>query len=128
MKNSASLSKHWIDFIANRPEFRAGPELRAAFEMSRVTRLCECGCNSFDVESITGGSRPIASPSETGKIAFLMELPTCRPDGLAEFMVYVNSHGQFTGMDVHFNGNCDPMPEVLVFEQPPIHLHGELVA
>jgi hypothetical protein len=127
MANSAVLSKQWVEFVARRPEFRTGQKLRAAFERSRITRLCMCGCNSFDLEPLSG-SPPIATPSESGKIAFLMELRSSDPEGLAEFMVYVNGQGQFVGMDVHFNGNCDPMPPALTLDQLPIHLHGELVA
>lgn len=49
MKNTPETARHWTQFVANRPGLSAGTELLAQFEEGEITRLCEYGCNSFNL-------------------------------------------------------------------------------
>jgi hypothetical protein len=43
-----------------------------------------------------------------------------------EFILFVDAKGNFDGLDVHFNGNTEPMPESVAFSEPPYHVYGIL--
>jgi len=128
MTNSAETAAHWAKFIAERPEFVAGEELLAQFNAGKITRLCECGCNSFNVELEEGRqTAPIAPSSEKGQVVFLAEFQIVQPPGASlEFIVYADAKGNFDGLDVHLNGNTEPIPDKLVVSEAPYHVYGIL--
>lgn len=127
MNNTATTAARWVAFIAARPEFRAGEALLAEFKAGKVSRLCECGCNSFNLELDPNPSTvPIAPPSEKGQVVFLAEFTTTNPSGSLEFIVYANAQGHFDGLDVHFNGNTEPIPESFTLSEAPYHVYGML--
>ena len=128
MTNSAETAAHWAKFIAERPEFVAGEALLAQFNAGKITRLCECGCNSFNVELEAGRQTvPIAPASEKGQVVFLAAFLAVQPSGASlEFIVYADANGNFEGLDVHLNGNTEPMPNKLVVSEVPYHVHGIL--
>jgi hypothetical protein len=50
MANTEEKAREWIDRLAAQPAIPFGSSLRKIFESARLTRLCDCGCNSFDIE------------------------------------------------------------------------------
>lgn len=128
MTNSADTAAHWTKFIAECPEFVAGEALLAQFSAGKITRLCECGCNSFDMVLEEGRqTAPIVPPSGRGHAVFLAEFPTKQPPGASlEFIVYADAKGNFDGLDVHLNGNTEPIPEKLAVSEAPCHAYGIL--
>lgn len=127
MTNCTETATRWARFIAERPEFAAGEALLAQFSAGKVTRLCECGCNSFNLELDSNTkTAPIAPPSEKGQVVFLAEFTTTNPNGSLEFILYANAQGNFDGLDVHFNGNTEPIPESFTLSESPYHVYGIL--
>ncbi len=58
---------------------------------------------------------------------FLAEFPVEQPPGASlEFIVYADAKGNFDGLDVHLNGNTEPIPEQLVVSEVPYHVYGIL--
>ena len=127
MKNTKETAVSWVNFIAGRPEFTAGTALLAQLDNSVICDLCNCGCNSFNLErEVSSKVVPIAGESEAGKVVFLIEFATEDPSGSLEFILYADEEGNFDGMDVHFNGNTEPMPENVSIIEPPFQVYGEL--
>ncbi len=127
MKNTLESAKHWVSFIAARPEFACGEKLLTQFGNAKLTNFCACGCQSFNAEVAVGTLiEPIAPQSERGGLAFALEFKTTNPEGSLEFIVFTDKYGNFDGMDVHFNGNTEPVPESIQIEEPPYHVFGVL--
>jgi hypothetical protein len=127
MSNVAETAARWATFIAGRPEFLAGEALLTQFRAGTITRLCDCGCNSFNLElGPNSGTTQIAPPSEKGQVVFLTEFTTADPSGSLEFIVYADAQGNFEGLDVHFNGNTEPIPETFTLSETPYHVYGIL--
>jgi len=57
MSNTLARASKWTHFLASRAEFPAGERLLAAFHAGKITRLCDCGCDSFDIEIPEGAEK-----------------------------------------------------------------------
>jgi hypothetical protein len=127
MKNSIDTAARWTKFIAERPEFICGNALISQFGAGKITRLCECGCNSFNIELTRNvNTTPMVSPTNGGRAVFFIEFATAEPMGSLELIVFADAQGNWDGIDVHFNGNTEPMPDNFVVVEPPYHVHGVL--
>jgi hypothetical protein len=127
MKNTYEKAKRWANFIAQRPEFIAGDKLLLQFEAGTVSHLCECGCNSFNLTANPNiKTDPIAPKSERGATVLILEFFTENPEGTVEFIVYADADGNLDGIDVHFKGNSEPMPENFDLVEPPYQVYGAL--
>jgi hypothetical protein len=125
--NSEALARRWTEFIAARPEFKPGRLLVEHFESGSITRLCDCGCNSYELKvSPTAKVAKLAPPSERGGMAFQLEFNTPEPGKTVEFTVFVDSGGFLSGLDVDYCGNSYPMPDEPEFVEPPFHQYGAL--
>lgn len=121
MTNDIATAKKWTEFVAGRPEFSAGRLLLEQFEMGEITDICGCGCNSYSMKPADNVSvPPLVPPGEGGGASFLMEFESVEPNGTLEFILHTDSAGNLDGMDVHFNANSEPVPEM------PYHVHGQL--
>ena len=68
MMNSDAKARSWLEFLAGEPFVPFGPTLQAHFNAGTITRLCGCGCNSFDLEISQGVTlEPIVPPGRSGK-------------------------------------------------------------
>ena len=120
MGNSVAKATHWTAFLAARPEFPLGDRLLDAFRAGQITRLCDCGCNTFDI-TVPEGTVPLTSPGASGSVfelSFQVE-----DSGSLEFVLFVDRRGQFSGIEVDYCANSYPVPEAPVVKEPPYHVH-----
>ena len=125
--NSAAVARTWVDFLAVRPEIPWGQRLVAAFDVGEITRLCDCGCNSFDlVVPAEASVAPIARAGGSGAvfdIAFKAQ-GEGPPDqlGSLELVVFADTRGHFAGVEVDYCANSYPVPAHLVVADAPYHV------
>jgi len=125
--NDSATARKWIEFVASRPEFSAGEALLGQFENGRITRICSCGCNSFDFSIEVNAVVPqLASEGGKAGAAFSMEVETMQPNGVLEFVLFTDVAGNLAGLDVHFNANSEPVSESVRLAAKPFHAYGEL--
>ena len=100
--------------------YPAPSRLEAQFNASNITRLCNCGCNSFDVEVQSSERlRPLALPKRQGGMIFETDLSL--DDGRQiELLVFCNKDGNLSGIDIDCNGNSEPVPTRLAVSGVPI--------
>ena len=117
--NTYLRAEKWVEFLATRPEFPAGEKLLAAFHAGTISRICECGCNSFDIE-IADDCDVIAlsKPGEYGSV-FEMEFSTNEENTSLRFFIFTGKNGHLAGIDVEYCGNAYPVPENPVLSEPP---------
>jgi hypothetical protein len=124
--NSASKAAFWTEFVARHVAFPAGPKLRAAFQAGRITRLCDCGCNSFDIEVPEGAGIPaLAKPGGYGSVfemSFNVNELGHEERRSLEFVVFADARGQFAGMNVDYCANSFPVPDNVEVQEPPFHV------
>jgi hypothetical protein len=121
MSNSAAKAEAWTEFLASRPEFPRGERLRAALRAGKITRLCDCGCNSYDVEVPEGRCERIAAPGGSGAV-FEISFSTEGASGSLELIVFVDAHGQLAGVEVDYCANSFPVPDNVQIKEPPYHV------
>jgi hypothetical protein len=124
MSNTLARASKWVTFLASRSEFPAGDKLLAAFHAGKVTRLCDCGCNSFDIEVEEGTVMPLAQPGARGGAVFEMEFQTSDEQHTLEFVVLVEANGQLSGIEVDYCANSYPVPDEPVLVEPPYHVRA----
>ena len=111
MSNSLEIAHDWIDVLARRPEIPFGELLRQHFAAARVTRLCDCGCNSFDCQIPAEATlQPLMANAKGGvffEIAF--EGEAAEP---IDVLFFCDARGYLSGIDInHGLSNSQPMPE-----------------
>lgn len=122
MKNTEARARRWVEFLVGRPEFEAADRFLAAVNVGRITRLCDCGCNSFDLEiPAQCDVQPLASPGAPGSV-FEMEFRTSEENTSLAFIVFADERGHLAGVDVDYCANSFPVPEVPVLIEPPYHV------
>ena len=127
MKNSAALALKWTEFVASRPEFQCGDLLLRQFSAGQITRLCECGCNSYDIKVRRDTDLPpLTPPSERGGFAFQLEFNIDEWGKTVGLTLFVDGDGYLAGIDVDHCGNTFPMPEDPQLSEPPFHVSGVL--
>jgi hypothetical protein len=124
MSNSLARASKWAKFLASRAEFPAGDRLLAAFHAGKVTRLCDCGCNSFDIEVPEDAVAPLAKPGATSGSVFELEFQTSEEQRTLEFIVLVGANGQLSGIEVDYCANSYPVPEEPILVEPPYHVRS----
>jgi hypothetical protein len=111
MANTEETAANWVHIISARADLPFGDRFKKHFERSKLTRLCACGCNSFDCE--TPADQDLAPLFEiVGKpnsLEAVFESDSIEPINIR---IFANSHGMLSGIEVHFGlGNQAPMPE-----------------
>ena len=111
MSNSLKTAHAWIDTLARRPEIPFAGLLRQHFSAARVTRLCDCGCNSFDLETPGESTlQPLVTGAKGGaffEVAF--ESEATEP---IDVIFFCDARGYLSGIDItHGLSNSQPMPE-----------------
>jgi hypothetical protein len=129
MNNSAVLALKWTEFVASRPEFQRGDLLLRQFSSGQITRLCDCGCNSYDITVRRSSDLlPLTPPSEKGGCAFELEFNTDEWGKTVSFTLFVDKEGYLAGIDVDYCGNSFAMPEHPRLSEPPFHIRGALAS
>ena len=124
MSNNLARASKWIHFLASRVEFPAGERLLAAFHAGKVTRLCDCGCNSFDIEIPDGTVAPLVQPGATGSTIFELDFQTTEEQRTLEFIVFVGNNGHLSGIEVDYCANSYPVPDEPILVEPPYHVRA----
>jgi hypothetical protein len=129
MSNDATTAGRWTLFVASRSYVPKGERILAHFRRGTITRICDCGCNSYD---LTVPAAPdletLMSPGRAGAILQLGYYIRGYGDPMAtvEITVFVNDEGYLSGIDVDFCGNSSPMPESVELSELPFHIYGAL--
>ena len=127
MKNTLSLAHAWTEFVAARPEFKCAEALLQQFNAGDITRLCDCGCNSYEFKLHPGANVPsLAPPVERCGCVFELEFQTEEWGKTVSFSLFLDSDGNLSGLDVEYCANSFPMPESPRLSEPPFHVHGML--
>jgi hypothetical protein len=124
MSNTLARASKWTHFLASRAEFPAGSRLLAAFNAGKVTRLCDCGCNSFDFEIPEGVVAPLAEPGTNGGSVFELEFQTSDEQRTLQFFVHVEANGHLAGIEVDCCANSYPVPDDPILVEPPYHVRA----
>jgi hypothetical protein len=111
MMNSLEKAREWVSLLAGTVEVPFGAKLEAHFGAGHIVRLCECGCNSFDLEidpKVT--LEPLCEPSAHGGVFFEVAF-----ESTGEFEVdclfFADKRGYLAGIDItHGDSNQAQMP------------------
>src|SRR5271168_1379514 len=131
MLNSRATAEKWTHFLASRPYVPKASLLLAHFGCGEITRICDCGCNSYDLAVPSGAAlEPMMAAADHGgcalELAFYIA-DTNEPRRTIEINLYLDARGFFAGLDADYCGNSSPMPDAPVLIEPPFHLHGALL-
>ncbi len=126
--NDATVARHWTEFLAKRSEIVGGERLLQQFAAGTITRLCDCGCSSYDLKvSREAGLQPLLpAKGHRGGCVLSMAFNLTDWPGTVEFDVFVDSDGFLAGVDVACNANSAPVPPAPRLVEPPFHVHGPL--
>jgi hypothetical protein len=109
--NSALKAKGWVEFLAAHPSVPFGSKLADHFAAGHITRLCDCGCNSFDLEIPKAAVlEPLCEPGGRGMF-FEIQFES---DAEAEIacLFFVDERGYLESLDVTCGGsNHAPLPD-----------------
>jgi hypothetical protein len=130
MSNDEAKSRRWAEFVASRPYLDGAAPVLDHFLASRITRLCECGCQSFDVV-VESDARlaPLVPPTGRGRCVlslFFRVADALEPLDVVEIDVFVDGRGFLAGIDVAVCGNPAPMPDRVELVEPPVRVDGTL--
>ena len=126
--NDAATARHWTEFLAKRSEIIGGERLLQQFAAGTITRLCDCGCSSYDLKVSRDADMQPLVPAKGHRGGCVLSMAfnlTDRP-GTVEFDVFVDSDGFLAGVDVACNANSAPVPPDPRLVEPPFHVHGPL--
>lgn len=127
MSNSLSLARSWTEFIAARPELPCGELLLRQFFAGEITRLCDCGGNSYDITVPRDKDfPPLVAAGERGGSVLQLEFNTKESGKTVGFTLFADKDGYLAGLDVDYCGNSFPMPENPTLSEPPFHVYGVL--
>jgi hypothetical protein len=111
MKNTESTPKHWVSILSGLPELPFAEQLKVHFDAGAVSRLCDCGCNSFDIKIPDGALlKPLCPPTSSEGKFFELVASNSDEQEIA-FLFFVDRRGYLSGIDVtHGSGNHAPLP------------------
>ena len=132
MANTAVTAEGWTRFLASRTYVPCGALLLKHFESGTITRLCDCGCNSYDLAVPANGDlEPLMATSDRSGAVLMLAFyvrDNSEPKRTVEITVFANRDGYLSGVDVDFCGNSMPMPESIEIVEPPFQVAGTLAA
>lgn len=115
MTNSENTIQNWIMLLSSHTCVPFGPDLRQHFEAGEISRICDCGCNSFDIqipECVELEPLVPPNPARHGGAAFC-EIVLSTKTGIEVCCIFfADSRGFLSGVDIT-NGvsNHAEMPE-----------------
>lgn len=100
MPNSVEKAAHWINFLAGVPEVPFADRLKAHFDAGKITRLCDCGCNSFDLGIDTDVVlAPLTNTNGRSGKFFEIAFESAGGPEIA-FLFFVDDRGYLNGINV----------------------------
>ncbi|WP_306480731.1 hypothetical protein [Limnobacter sp.] len=114
MPNSNAIAAAWIEALASRSEIPFASKLKAHFAGAEITRLCDCGCNSFECSvKEVGAVEPLCSPGRPG--SFFEAAFSAGLEEPIDVVFFADKHGYLSGIDIHYGlSNSGPMPSGVV--------------
>jgi hypothetical protein len=111
MQNTAAVASSWVEFLSSRPEVPFHARLRSHFGAGTISRLCDCGCHSFDLTIPEGVVlSPLCEPGRAGGKFFELVCESTEGSEIA-FLFFADSRGYLSGIDVTAgSGNHAPLP------------------
>jgi hypothetical protein len=131
MSNSSDAAARWTRYLSSRAYVPRAPLIQQHFACGKITRLCDCGCQSFDLAIDAGVPLEPLMPG-SGRSGCALELSYHVVGGregqdFVSLSVFVDGRGYLSGLDVDFRANSAPMPDDVVLVEPPFHIHGSLL-
>src|ERR1700733_10567069 len=125
--NDAATALHWTEFLASRREIAGSERLLQHFKAGTITRICDCGCSSYDMKvPRDSGLQPLLPAKGHGGCVLSMAFNLSDRAGSVEFDVFLDADGYLAGVDVACNANSEPVPSNPQLVEPPYHVHGPL--
>jgi hypothetical protein len=126
--NDPELARQWTELLAARKEFPKSAQLLEHFNAVTITRICDCGCNSYDMKvPKDSGLKPLMPASQHCGCVFSMAFYFANRPGSLEIDVFVDAHGYLDAVDVSCNANSEPVPEGPQLVEPPYQVYGDLM-
>ena len=126
--NSPELARKWTIFLGARKDIPNSKDLLEHFNAGTITRICECGCNSYDLKvTKEDGLTPLMPARERGGWVLSLAFHIGDGSGSLEFDVFVDAKGYLAGIDVSCNANSEPVPPESIVIEPPFHIYGPLL-
>ncbi len=130
MKNDSASAERWTRFVASRPYVPKADLILAHFLAGKITSLCDCGCNSYELAVPADGAlQPLVGEPGRGGCVLSCAFYTSEheaPRRTVEINVHVDAAGLLAGLDVDYCANSFPMPDDPSLVEPPFHIHGAL--
>jgi hypothetical protein len=99
MANTAAIAATWVDTLSHRSELPFARLLAQHFARAAITRLCDCGCNSFDCHVEGSGLAPLlASVGSVSSFEVAFESGFGEP---IDVTVRADERGLLAGVDIH---------------------------
>jgi hypothetical protein len=98
------------------------------FDAGTITRLCDCGCNSYSL-SVRKDTRlkPLMPKKGRGGCVLAIAFHMNDRAGSVELDIFADSDGYLAGIDIACNSNSEPMPVNPQLSDVPYHVHGLLM-
>lgn len=114
MSNSEATARSWVQVLARRQELPFASELERHFEHARLTRLCDCGCHSFECQVQPSADLPHLFAAIGALRSFEVAFASSA-DEPVDVVFYADELGLLSGVDVHLGlSNHAPMPKGVV--------------
>ena len=112
MPNTEKKAAAWVEFLAQSTAVPFRDRLPQHFAAGRINRLCDCGCNSFDLQIPPDVKLdPLCPPGSTSGKFFEVAFESDAGAELA-FLFFADRRGYLTGIDVTCGGaNHAPVPD-----------------
>jgi len=95
----------------------------AQFEAAELIEFCECGCNSFKVQTRTGANPPpIARPGGYGAV-FEADFRMANEDKSVEIILFAGDSGNLEYVEIDCCANAYPVPETVELMETPYHIN-----
>ena len=132
MSNSLDAAVHWIRFLSSRSYIPSAHLLQQHFASGQVSRLCQCGCQSFDLTIPADAVlEPLVPASDRGGFALDVSyytLERVEPRRTVSLLVFTDARGFLCTLEVNYQGNTSDMPEQVQLEEPPFRISGSFLA
>jgi hypothetical protein len=126
--NSPEKARLWTEFLAARKEIPSGDRLLQHFNAGTISRICDCGCNSYNMKvPMNSGLEPLLPPSERGGCVFSMAFNLSDRHESIELDLFVDAGGYLACVGVACNMNSESVPEKPQVAEPPYHVHAALM-
>lgn len=125
MANTLATAQRWVRELSVRSELPFGEQLGRQFAAARITRFCDCGCNSFEC-TVPGGTEMPPLFEERGLRSFEAVFEAAAGEDPIDVVFHADDRGLLAGIDIHLGlSNHAPVPEnaalgKLLFTEPAL--------